>query len=217
MSWLPVIALAMAAFVVAAFALRLPKSGWALFGAALLFGLAGYAMHGSPGYAGSPTENVPEANPNNAAMVDARREFFGADSLPSRYVTIADGFARNGQFEDSANMLLNAISQDPSDVEAWVGLGNALVEHADGSLTPAALYAYSQAEQLAPQSPASAYFLGIGLLRSGRPEEARRIWAQLIENAPTDAEWVEPMTLRLERLDAMLTQMGGQQPAASGQ
>ncbi|WP_209347356.1 tetratricopeptide repeat protein [Pontixanthobacter sp. CEM42] len=217
MSWLPVIALALAAFLVAAFVLKLPKSGWALFGAALLFGLAGYAMHGSPGYAGSPTENVPEANPNNAAMVDARREFFGMDSLPSRYVISSDGFARNGQFEDAAGWMRNAISENPNDVEAWVGLGNALVEHADGSLTPAALYAYSQAEQIAPQNPASAYFLGIGLLRSGRATEARGVWAQLIENAPEDAEWVEPMKLRLERLDAMLAQMGGQQQVTPGQ
>ena len=209
MSWLPIIALALIAFLIAAFVLRLPKTGWALFGAALLFGLSGYAMQGFPGYAGSPTENLPEANDNNAAMVDARREFFGKDSIPSRYVTTADGFARNGQFEDAAGFLRNAISQNPNDAEAWLALGNALVEHADGSLTPAALFAYSRAERLVPNNPAPAYFLGVGLLRSGRPSETRQVWAQLIENAPEDAEWVGPMRTRLERLDAMLGQMGG--------
>lgn len=205
MSWLPVIALAVAAFLIAAFALRLPKSGWALFGAALLFGLAGYAMQGFPGYAGSPTENLPEANDNNAAMVDARREFFGADSIPSRFVTIADGFARNGQFEDSANMLRNAITENPNDAEGWVALGNALVEHAKGSLTPAALFAYSRAERIAPSNPAPAYFLGVGLLRSGRPAETRQVWSDLLENAPDDAEWAEPLRIRLDRLDEILS------------
>jgi cytochrome c-type biogenesis protein CcmH len=156
---------------------------------------------------------VPEANPNNAAMVDARRDFFGADKLPSRYVTTADGFARNGQFEDAAGFLRIAIKQNPNDVEAWLALGNALVEHADGSLTPAALYSYSQAEKIAPNNPAPAYFLGVGLLRSGRPAETRQIWADMLARAPEGAEWAEPMRLRLERLDALLSQMSGAAPA----
>ena len=41
--WLAVLALAMAAFALAAFLLKLPKEGYALFGSVLLFGLAGYA------------------------------------------------------------------------------------------------------------------------------------------------------------------------------
>ncbi|MGB3377535.1 MAG: hypothetical protein WBA55_02065, partial [Allopontixanthobacter sediminis] len=60
MIWIPLIALAVLAFVLAAFVVKLPRSGWALFGAALLFGLAGYALQGSPGLAGSPTTPLPE-------------------------------------------------------------------------------------------------------------------------------------------------------------
>ena len=204
MSWLPVIVLAAAAFLVAAFALRLHKSGWALFGAALLFGLAGYSLQGFPGYAGSPTENVPEVSENNAAMIDARRTFFPDDPVPSRFVITADGFARNGEFEDAAGFLRNAVQENPQDAEAWVAMGNALVEHASGSLTPAALYAFSKAETAAPGNPAPAYFLGIALLQSGRPAETRALWAELVDSAPEDAEWVGPMRERLKRLDTML-------------
>ncbi|MXO89848.1 tetratricopeptide repeat protein [Pontixanthobacter aquaemixtae] len=212
MSWLPILILALAAFVIAAWLLHLPKSGWALFGAALVFGLAGYALQGSPGYAGAPTENAPVASANSEAIVEARRDFFGRDRVPSRWVTVADGFARNGQFEDSANMLRNAVDENPDDIEAWVALGNALIEHANGSLTPAALYAFAEAEKVQPGHPAPAYFLGVGLLRSGKPMETRAIWAELLENAPEGAEWAAPLQDRLTRLDELLAQMGGPVP-----
>jgi len=214
MSWLPIIALALAAFVIAAFVFRLPKDGWALFGAAVLFGLAGYALQGNPGYASAPKDSAPEVSEANFAMIDGRREFFDPESVPSRFVTVSDAFARKGQYGDAANMLGNAVKENPNDVEAWVALGNALIEHAGGSLTPAALYAYSRAEQLAPTNPGASYFLGIGLLRNGRPGEARSVWADLLAQAPEDASWREQLAERVERLDALIAQMEGpvQQP-----
>lgn len=210
MSWLPIIALALGAFIIAAFAFRLPKDGWALFGAALLFGLAGYALQGNPGYASAPKDPTPEASEANFAMVDGRREFFDPQSVPSRFVTVSDAFARKGQYGDAANMLGNAVEENPNDVEAWVALGNALIEHADGSLTPAALFAYSKAEQLAPGNPGAPYFLGIGLLRNGRPGEARAVWADLLEQAPEEAAWRPQLAERIERLDALIAQMSAQ-------
>ena len=52
--WLAVAALALAAFALAAFLLRLPREGLTLFGAVLVFGLAGYAWQGSPGQPSAP-------------------------------------------------------------------------------------------------------------------------------------------------------------------
>lgn len=207
MSWLPIIGLALVTFVIAAFALRIRKAGWTVLGATILFGLAGYALQGNPGYAGSPKDAAPVVSEANFAMIDARREFFDPNSVPSRFVTVADGFARKGQYSDAANMLGNAVAENPRDVEAWVALGNALIEHADGTLTPAALYAFSRAEKVEPGNPGAAYFLGIGLLRNGRPGEARGVWADLLEAAPEDAPWREQLAERLSRLDALLQQM----------
>lgn len=210
MTLLPIIGLALITFVIAVAVLRLPKSGWAVFGAALLFGLAGYALEGNPGYAGAPKEPVPVTSEVNFAMIESRREFFDPNSVPSRFLTVSDAFARKGQFADAANMLSNALQENPKDTEAWVALGNALIEHADGSLTPAALYAYTQAEKLDPENAAAGYFLGIGLLRSGRPEETRAVWADLVAKAPEDAPWKAPLAERLERLEALLAQMAAQ-------
>lgn len=206
MIWIPLIALALLAFVLAAFVTKLPRSGWALFGAALLFGLAGYALQGSPGMAGSPQTSIPEANAGNLALVEARRQMFDPGRPPSRMVTVADGFARRGQFEDAAGILGGAISQNASDGEAWLALANALVEHADGRLTPAALYAYEQAQSVLPNHPGPSYFLGVALIRSGRPLEARQLWVEALARAPADAPWRAPMEERIARLDELLMQ-----------
>lgn len=207
MSWLPAIALAGALFLVAAFALRLPRAGWAAFGAALLFGLAGYAFQASPGMPSAPKAAAPEASETSAAMIDARREMFASSMPAGDFVVIADGFARRGQYGDAAEMLRGVVRENPANAEAWVALGHALIEHADGNPTPAAIYAFARAEKAAPGHPAPPYFLGLALLRVGRLEDTRALWAQTIADAPEDAEWLAPMRERLERLDALIAAM----------
>ena len=210
MIWIPIIALAAAAFGMAVFATRLPRSAWALFAAALMFGMAGYALQGSPGMAGAPKLPAADNGDANFAMVDARRQMFDPNSVPSRYVTVADGFARRGQFEDAAGLLSGAVSQNPNDGEAWLALANALVEHANGTLTPASLYAYGQAEKVLPGHPGAPYFLGVALIRSGKPVDARELWAQTLAETPPDAPWRPQLEERLARLDELLDQMGAQ-------
>lgn len=207
MSWVPILALAVLVFIAAAFFLKLPKAGWTTFGAALLFGLAGYALQGEPGKPAAPKDRVAEIQQSNFALIEARRSLFGADQPSARWVTVADGFTRKGQFADAADLLRNAVAENPRDAEAWVALGNVLIEHADGMLTPAALYAYERAERIDPGNPAAAYFTGFALLRAGQPGQTRAIWADILENAPEDAPWREELAGQLERLDQMLGQV----------
>lgn len=210
MSWLPILLLAAAAFAVAAFALKLPRGGRTLLGAALLFGLAGYALQGSPGLPAAPGRVVGDVEGAGALMVEARRAMFDPDVLPSRYLITSDAFARRGDPLQAAGFARSAIADNPGDAEAWTALGNALADHAGGRLTPAALYAYGQAQQRAPESPAPRYFLGLGYLRAGEPERARAIWAELVSDAPQDAPWRPAMAERLARLDMLLA--GGALP-----
>ena len=133
MSWLPILLLALRTFVGAIFLLKLPRSVWALFGAALLFGLAGYAIQGSPGQAGAPRAATGDGTARSGeAMVEARREFYAEGVLPSRFVVTADAFARRGQFDQSARFLRLA---EANDSEAWLALGLA-GRACRGQLTP---------------------------------------------------------------------------------
>ena len=170
MSWLPILLLAAVTFVMAVYWLKLARSLWMLFGSAMLFGLAGYALQGNPGLAGAPSEPVAEDNTQTGElMVEARREFYPAGRMPSRFVVTADAFTRQGQHGQAANFLRNAVAENPSDGEAWVALGNALVEHADGHHSRSAL-CLSQAEQVAPERRAD-LFLGLSSCARASPEK----------------------------------------------
>ncbi|MBX7502369.1 tetratricopeptide repeat protein [Qipengyuania sp. YG27] len=205
MSWLPILLLAVLTFSLAVFVLKLPRTLWTLFGSALLFGLAGYALQGKPGMAGAPADPVAQdGDVTGELLVTARREFYPSGAMPSRFVVTADAFTRRGQHEQAANFLRNAVEENPNDSEAWLALANALVEHADGQLTAAALYAYSQAEKVDPANPAPTYFLGMAFLRAGEPDKTLALWRELLEQAPEDAEWRAPLATRLERLEAIL-------------
>lgn len=209
MTWLPILALGIAAMVVAVFVLKLPKSAMSLFGAALLFGFTGYALQGSPGKPAVPGIANDSLQQSGEALVDARRAIFDTGQQPARFILVSDAFARRGQYENAAGILQGAIAEEPNNVEAWTALANALVEHTGGQVTPAALYAYGKAEEAAPGHPGPGYFLGVSLLRSGSPLEARQLWAQMLENAPEGAPWREELALRLERLDELIAQMQG--------
>lgn len=205
MIWLAILALAGLGFLAATRLFGLARSGWTLFGAALLFGLAGYALQGSPGQPAAPGAGPQPIAETGELMVRARREFYDPETMPSRYVVSADAFARQGQYEDAANFLRNAVAENPRDAEAWVALGNVLVEHAEGRLGAAALFAYTRAEELAPDNPAPRYFVGLAMLRQGEFAQGRRMWAEILAEAPADADWRPAIAARLERLDLLLS------------
>ena len=103
-------------------------------------------------------------------------------------MVMADSFASQGDTEGEAGVMSQAVKVHPDDYILWVGLGNALVDHA-GVLTPAAEYAYKHAAELAPGYPAPLYFFGLALARSGDRDGAIAAWKQVLANAPADAAW----------------------------
>lgn len=202
--WLLVVALAIAAFIVAAFLLRLPREGWTLFAAALVFGLAGYAWQGSPGQPASPKPEQARTSQSGDEMVDARRQLFGEGRSRRDYLITSDAFARRGQFENAARFLTPNLRDDPDYVEGWLALGMALVAHADGFVTPAARAAYDQASAADPDNPSPQFFLGFAYLRSGEIREARAVWGELLDNTPEDAPWRADVARRVAALDQMI-------------
>ena len=204
MGWLAVFVLASAAFVIAAFALRLPREGWAVFGAILLFGLAGYAWQGSPTLAASPKAEQAQQRQSGDEMVEARRALFNPNISKPDYLTLSDGFARKGDFDNAAKALRDGLEANPDHLESWLALGMALVGHADGNVTPAASYAYTRARQIDPVNPAADYFLGFSYLQTGQVRAARAVWAGLVERSPPDAPWVPELQARVAQLDQMI-------------
>lgn len=202
--WITVFALAIVAFAIAAFVLRLPREGWVIFGAVLLFGLAGYAWQGSPAQPGTPKLQTVEALRSGEEMVEARRAWFDPNRAKPDYLMLSDGYARRGRFDDAAVSLRKGLNDNPDHLEGWLALGMALVEHSEGFVTPAASYAYTRARQIDPVNPAADLFLGISYYQSGEIRAARSVWASLLERSPEDAPWREELESRVAQLDQMI-------------
>jgi len=203
--WLAVLSLAFVSFAIAAFMLRLPKEGFAVFGAALLFGLVGYAWQGSPGQPGSPKQ--PDAATDQQSgeeMVAARQQLFDETQPKPDYLVLSDGYARRGRFDEAAQLLRRGLSDNPDHLEGWLALGMALTGHADGFVTPAAAYAYGKAREIDPLNPGADSFLGFSLQQTGQIVAARDTWASLLERTPEDAPWREGLEAEVARLDDII-------------
>jgi len=185
MGWL-ILLLLIAASAAALRLMKVPSGLLTAAAAALLFGAAGYALQGRPDMAGSPTPAVPTSD--IAPLTEARHAFFGNFSAEEAWLRMSEGLARAGDTENAVGILQNAVGRYPSSPQLWIGLGNALVDHAHG-LTPAAEYAYRRADELSPGYPAARFFYGLALARSGQREAAVAVWRDVLANAPPTASW----------------------------
>jgi cytochrome c-type biogenesis protein CcmH len=154
--------------------------------AALLLGASGYALQGSPNAPGAPARGG--GGHDIFPLTDARHAFFGHFSPAESWLRISEALARDGKSEDAVGILQNAVKRYPADPQLWIGLGNALVDHARG-LTPPAELAYRRAAEMSPGYPAPPFFYGLALARSGDRAGAVVIWQQILKTAPNNAEW----------------------------
>ena len=216
--WIAAAALAALTFALIALVLRAPRVTWTAILAALVFGLAGYALQGRPELAGTPREAQERAlgDPETAIALRHALAGAGASSDSSALVT-ADAFARHGQNAEAAGILLGAVDKQPKDAQAWLALGNALVAHADGALTPAALYAYRRADAAVPNQPGPAFFLGLALAQNGRFAEARAHWGRAMAYSPPDAPWKPELARNMARLDRLIAAQAAARAGQSGE
>ncbi|MFL6752476.1 MAG: tetratricopeptide repeat protein [Sphingomicrobium sp.] len=154
--------------------------------AALLAGASGYALQGRPDLAGSPARG----GDSDAVLplTEARHAFYGSFSPEESWLRMSEALARSGNTQDAVGILQNAVRRYPADAHLWVGLGNALVDHAHG-LTPPAELAYRRAAELSAGYPGPAFFYGLALARSGDRQGAVALWRELLAKAPPGASW----------------------------
>jgi cytochrome c-type biogenesis protein CcmH len=154
--------------------------------AALMLGASGYALQGRPSLAGSPAAG--SEGRDFLPLKDARHAFFGNFTGAESWLSMSEALGRAGNTEDAVNILQNAVRRYPADAQLWIGLGNALVDHAHG-LTPPAELAYRRAAELTPGHPAAPFFYGLALARSGNREAAVAVWKDVLAKAPPNASW----------------------------
>ena len=209
MIWLLLIALALFIAIAGMWLFRVPRSLWAIPGVALALGLAGYAWQGRPDMPGAPKADALVKDVDGTGMVAVRQSF--ANGTPSSdYLIISDGFARRGDFAKAAGVLRGAVRKNPQDSQAWLAMANALVEQADGQLSPASLYAYRRAGEAAPQDAAPSFFLGVAMIRAGRLIEAHQLWSESLRKTPADAPWRGELEQRIAALEELMRRIVAQ-------
>ena len=168
--------------------------------AAILLAMAGYAWQGRPGMAGKPVPPPVRLQLPESAFAETRGDMLGRFDSAAAWLTLAESYQRSGDTQSGAGILRSALRKSPRDPDLWVGLGNALVIHADGMMTPSAELAFRRASEIAPEHPGPKFFYGLALAQGGKFDEADAIWRGLIQNAPPGVEWRGMVEERLAML-----------------
>ncbi|WP_298190760.1 tetratricopeptide repeat protein [Novosphingobium sp.] len=216
MTWVFILLIAVVVWGVMAFLLKLPRTGWEITAAALLFGISGYALQGHPGQAGAPQAPVENAKLADQTLIKERQQMGAAFGQGQSWLILADALTRQGQYGAASDVLRKAIAKSPQDADLWVALGNALVGHTDGVITPAAQFAFQKAANIAPDHPGPPFFMGLALAQSGRLAEARTLWAELLVRSPADAPYRPDLEARLARLDSIIAEQAQMQGGMTG-
>lgn len=214
MGWVLAGGLAALAFAALVFGFKVQRGAREAIAAALVFGLAGFALQARTDLPGAPKAPQAVNARGGALLVEARKELSGSGLVAgNKMLVIADGLTRSGQYGDAAGIAMGAVEDEPGNAEAWLAVGNNLIAHADGTLTPAALYAYRKAGEADPSQLGLPFFFGLALAQNGQLEEARNQWADLLQRMPKDAK-LRPL---LENWLAQLETDIAQQKAAGKQ
>ena len=177
------------------------KAALQFLAAALLLALAGYAWQGRPELQGKPKPPPARGEIAESEFATMREDMLGRFDRAAAWLTLAESYQRRGDTQSGAEILQSALRQNPGDADLWVGLGNALVVHSDGMMSPAAQLAFQRASRIAPEHPGPRFFFGLALAQGGNYAEAERIWRQLLAEAPADAEYRRTIEERLQAIE----------------
>jgi len=184
---------------------RMPKGGLELVAAALFLAVAGYAWQGSPGLPGKPTPPPEDAHVPDSEFALERTKLMARFGGDADLLGAADAFHRQGLNLYAIGLIKGGLERRPKSADLWVGLGNALVIHGSGLMSPAAQLAFERAAALAPDHPGPPFFMGLAYAQAGQLDRAEQVWRGLLDRSPQNAPWRADVEQRLAEIEQMKT------------
>lgn len=212
MGWLIFLTLGLLALLLLWRPGRLDRPVLMLVGAALFVAAAGYAWLGTPGEAGVAAAGRAKPMRTDSLFASERKSFLNKFGETGTVLATADAFNRMGEDETAVGLLANTIAKHPRDVDLRIGYAHALLVLAQGTMTPAVTLAFDRAEQMAPNSPAPRYFLGLSQVEIGDLAGAERTWQALLASLPAGSLWRAPLEQRLGVFALMRAQQAAVPP-----
>lgn len=163
--------------------------------ASALGAMAIYAVLGDPGYVDQPfaarldqwtrqAQADPASLPPEQLAKVLERRAEGRETDPRFWFLLGEVRAQAGDAIGAAQAYETALRADPNRAEAWVGLGQALVQLGEGRVEGQAVDAFRRALALDPGSTVARYFLGRGEIDAGRRAEGVALWRSLLAELP---------------------------------
>jgi cytochrome c-type biogenesis protein CcmH len=135
------------------------------------------------------------------AMVARLAERLKAEpNNPQGWRMLGWSYVQLGRVKDGIDALARAITLDPENAALRAQYGEALVQDADGQVTPGAIAAFDEALKRDPKDPRASFYKGLALVQSGKDKEALALWLQIIREAPADADWLPGLRTQAQEL-----------------
>ena len=112
---------------------------------------------------------------------------------------LAWSYSAVGRSGDAAEAYRRAAVLDPKNVEYPSAEGDALVNAAQGQVTPDALAAFKAALKIDPTDPRARYYMALYEDQQGKHDQAFADWIALLKSAPPGAPWASQVRDFVER------------------
>ena len=204
--WLALGLLSLLSLSVLVYYVRSSKGLWQVAAAAVLLGMAGYALQGRPSLPPAPAQPLEASAAGETQLVDIRADMDESFGSAKRWLVTADSFAKQGDYPLSASYIKSGLRNEPQNADLWSALGLQLMLASEGQMSPPAVLAFDNARAIQPQHPAPYYFAGLARLFAGDLDGAILHWEKTVSVATPKAKWKTRIESQLQAAKALQAQ-----------
>ena len=128
------------------------------------------------------------------------RQMIETPDDPNGWALLSRSYRAMGRFGDAVNALKRLVQLTNNDPEALIMLAEALVEMDEGSVSLKAVELLKSVQAADAADPRPYFYIGLERQQKGDFQGAVNEWAKLLNNSPSNAQWVPEMQKRISTL-----------------